>query len=326
MILAGDIGGTKTVLALLETSGLGAARVREGRYASREHGTLEAILDAFLGEAGRPRIDAACLSIAGPVLEGEVKATNLPWAVSEAALAARLGTPRVRLLNDLEAAAHAMPHLTGDAVLVLQAGVTRPGHFAVIAAGTGLGEAIGYWDGTRHHPFASEGGHVDFAPRTDVEADLLRFLAAEFGRVSCERVVSGPGLFNVYRFLRDTGRGHEPPWLATRLPAEDPSAVVAEAALAGEAPLCAAALDLFVSIYGAQAGNLALTALALGGLYVAGGIAPKIRRKLEDGTFMRAFLAKGRLSGLLAEIPVRVCLDPYAPLDGAARVARGLGV
>jgi glucokinase len=194
----------------------------------------------------------------------------------------------------------------------------------LIAAGTGLGEAILVWDGTRHRVLASEGGHADFAPRNDLEMDLLRFLQKEFGHVSYERVLSGPGLYNIYRFLRDTGVAPEPQWLGDRLRSGDPSAVVSEVGLAGGHPLCVTALELFVSIYGAEAGNLALKALAVGGVYVGGGIAPKIQAKLVQGSFLAAFSDKGRYASLLGSIPVRLVLNPRAPLLGAAQVASEL--
>jgi glucokinase len=194
----------------------------------------------------------------------------------------------------------------------------------LIAAGTGLGEAILVWDGARHLVIASEGGHADFAPRNDLEVDLLRFLQKEFGHVSYERVLSGPGLYNIYRFLRDTGHALEPQWLGDRLRSGDPSAVVSEVGLAGGHPLCTTALDLFVSIYGAEAGNLALKALAVGGVFIGGGIAPKISAKLADGSLLAAFSDKGRYRDLMGSIPVHLVLDPRAPLLGAAHVAREL--
>ncbi len=200
----------------------------------------------------------------------------------------------------------------------------KEGTGTLLGAGTGLGEAILVWDGRRHSPIASEGGHADFAPRTDLEIDLLRYLRKEFSRVSYERVLSGPGLLNIYRFLRDGGHGPEPPWLRDRMAREDPGAVISEVGLAGGHPPCVEALDLFVSIYGAEAGNLALKTMAVGGVFVGGGIAPRIRTKLADGRFVAAFRDKGRLSDLMASIPVHVVLNPRAPLLGAARVAREL--
>jgi glucokinase len=194
----------------------------------------------------------------------------------------------------------------------------------LIAAGTGLGEALIVQDGERRLVIASEGGHADFAPRDDLELDLLRFLRKEFGRVSLERILSGPGLFNIYRFLRDTGRSRESAEVAQRMRAGDPSAVITEMALAGRDPTCVKALDVFVSAYGAEAGNLALRVMALGGVFVGGGIAPRILARLTGGAFVRAFRDKGRLAELMEAMPIRVVLDPRAPLLGAARVAAGL--
>jgi glucokinase len=228
----------------------------------------------------------------------------------------------VRLVNDLEAAAHGVLTLPPEKFLVLQSGMPNPGrNMALIAAGTGLGQALIVPDGQGYRVVPSEGGHADFAPRDETQLDLYRFLRAEFGHVSWERVLSGPGLANVYRFLQ-TRAGHAAPdWLRTRLQREDAGAVVGEVGLSGRDPVCAEALDLFVSIYGAQAGNLALETLALGGLVVGGGIAPKIQAKLSDGRFTAAFRDKGRLDSLLSTVPVRVALDPRAPLWGAARLA-----
>jgi len=227
-------------------------------------------------------------------------------------------------LNDLEGAGYGVLALGPEESVVLQAGVQRQGNMAVIAAGTGLGEAILVRTGEGYHVVASEGGHADFGPRTDLEAALLGSLRREYGRVSYERLLSGPGLQNIYRFLRDSGVATEPEWLRVRMAEEDPAAVISEVGLAADHPLCAQALDLFVSVYGAEAGNLALKAFALGGVYVAGGIAPKILPKLEDGTFIAAFVDKGRLADLMRSLPVRVVLNPRIALLGAATVAREL--
>jgi len=324
VILAGDIGGTKTVLALFDDEGDGLDAIREEVFPSREHASLEEILRQFLAAAGRPALRAACLGVAGPVMDGRSRVTNLPWEMDERTLGAALEVPRVRLLNDLEAAAHGMLGLPPEDLCVLQGGRERRGHMAVIAAGTGLGEALLIWDGARHAAVASEGGHADFAPRDDLEIDLLRFLRRDLGRVSYERVLSGPGLLSIYRFLRDRDRTPEPAWIGERMAGEDPGAVISEVGLAGKDPVCARALDMFVAIYGAAAGNLALTALTVGGVFVGGGIAPKIRPKMADGTFVAAFRAKGRFSPLMESIPVRLALNPRAPLFGAARVARDL--
>jgi len=321
VILAGDIGGTKTVLTLAEPADL--RPVAEEMYHNQDFPDFTAVLDRFLASAGRPRVRAACLGVAGPVVEGRVQMMNRAWVLEVSALRARLGTERVRLLNDLEAAAYGMLHLQPSDFGMLNTGVPdRRGNVGIIAAGTGLGEALLCFDGEHFHPAASEGGHADFAPRTEEEIDLLRYLQRTVGsHVSYERVVSGPGLVNVYHFLRDTGRAAEPPELAARLAGEDPAAAIAASGLSGEFDICRRALDLFASVYGAEAGNVALRGFTLGGLYVGGGIAPKIFAKLANGGFMRAFVDKGRYVAFLREIPVAVALNPRATLIGAAHFA-----
>jgi len=321
MILAGDIGGTKTVIGLFEQAGGRLQTVREETFPSKSHASLEAILDRFLGGGSRQALRSACFGVAGPVIEGKSKTTNLPWELDEPTLEKALQVPRAKLLNDLEATAYGMLHLDPTDLCVLQPGLKRQGNIAVIAAGTGLGQAILYWDGEHHHPIASEGGHADFAPHTDVEVDLLIYLRREFGHVSCERLLSGPGLFNIYRFLRDSGHATEPEWLRQQIAQGDPGTVISQTGLAGEDPLCTRALDIFSSVYGAEAGNLTLKALAVGGVYVAGGIAPKILPRLQDGAFIQAFTDKGRFSDLMRSIEVKVALTPRAPLIGAAHYA-----
>ena len=324
-LLAGDVGGTKTALALFDKGERGLVPLRDETLPSREFPSLEAAIARFLGTGPRPPIDAACLGVAGPVVDGRCVATNLPWIIDERALAASIPAARVKLLNDLEVAAHGVLELPEQELQTLQAGTARRGHMVLIAAGTGLGEALIVHDDDRRIVIASEGGHADFAPRDDVEEDLLRFLRKEFGRVSLERILSGPGLFNVYRFLRDTGWARESAAVAARMRAGDPGAVVTEMALAGRDPICAKALDIFVSVYGAEAGNLALKAMAVGGVLIGGGIAPRILPRLTAGAFVTAFRDKGRLAGLMEAIPIRVALNPRAPLLGAARVAASLG-
>jgi len=324
VILAGDVGGTKTALALFELRDGALVLEREATLPSREFPAFEDAVARFLDGGTRPAVEAACFGVAGPVVNGRSVTTNLPWQLDEATLAASIPARRVRLLNDLEATGYGVLTLPPTALEPLQRGAARRGNMVLIAAGTGLGEALLIWDGQRHLVVASEGGHVDFAPRTDLETELLRFLRKELGRVSYERVLSGPGLYNVYRVLRDTGGLPEPSWLHDRIATGDPSAVVSEVGLAGGHPLCVQALDLFVSVYGAEAGNLALKALAVGGVFVGGGIAPKIRAKLADGTFVTAFCDKGRFAELMASIPVSLMLEPRAALLGAAHVARGL--
>jgi glucokinase len=326
MILAGDIGGTKTVLALYDAAGAGLRQAREGTFPSRDHATFAEVLRAFLG-GDRPALRAACFGVAGPVLDGKVKATNLPWSLDEASLSAVLGGARVKLLNDLEAMAYGALFLRPDELASLNpsAAPWRRGNVAVIAAGTGLGEAILYWDGERHHPLATEGGHCDFAPQTDQEIELLRYLRHKYnGHVSYERILSGPGLHDVFCFLRDSG-GAVTAALEKKLDAGgDPSAAVGGAGLDGSDPLAVQAVDLFLSIYGAEAGNLALKCLATGGVFVGGGIGPKLLPALRRGAFVRGFCDKGRFGDLLASLPVDVALNPHTPLLGAAHYAARL--
>jgi glucokinase len=324
MILAGDVGGTKTELAVFEAGPGRLVPLRQEKYASQGFPGLDTIIRHFLEGERAASISAACFGVPGPVIDGRCTTTNLPWTLDERVLASEIPTPRAKLVNDLEAMAWGVMDLPPREMLILQEGVRRPGNMALVAAGTGLGEALMVWDGTRHVVVSSEGGHVDFGPRNETEIGLLTFLRRQFDRVSDERVLSGPGLFNIYRYLRTVTKGAEPPWLTERILAGDPTAAVAEAGLASADPVCVDALDLFASIYGAVAGNVALTVLAVGGVYVGGGIAPKLRNKLADGTFVRAFRDKGRLSTLLESFPVRLVLNEQAPLLGAARVASRL--
>ncbi len=321
MILAGDIGGTNTRLALMMAEGDRLRLVSESTYASREHGSLEAVLRRFLSTHG-PSVSCAAFGIAGPVRHGRCDATNLPWVVDSQSVAREINVDRVGLINDLEANAYGLAELSPDDLAVLNQGDPQAeGNAAIISPGTGLGEAGLYWDGARHRPYATEGGHTDFAPRNRLEMDLLDFLQKEFRRVSYERVLSGPGLVNIYRFLRESGRAEEPAWLAERMRREDPAAVISGAALRGENPLCAQALDMFVSIFGAEAGNLALKVMATGGVYLGGGIAPKVIQRLRDADFLNAFTSKGRMKPLLQAMPVRAILNPKTALLGAGRFA-----
>ena len=327
MILAGDIGGTKTVIGLFERTPEGVGQQAESVFPSADHASLEEIVSDFLRHHESARIDAACFGVAGPVIDGRAKTTNLPWVIEEESLTRATGSPQVRLLNDLEAAAYGMLHLGPDERSVLNAGerVGRRGNVAVIAAGTGLGEALLIWDGQRHQPVATEGGHASFAPTNEREIALLEFLQRKLqGHVSTERVLSGPGLFNVYRFLRSSSGEPEPDWIAEHMQRKDSSAVVSQLALEGKDAVCADALEMFVSLYGAEAANLALKCLAVGGVFVGGGIAPKILPALLRGTFMRAFTNKGRFSELLRSLEVSVALNQRAPLLGAAHFAAQL--
>jgi len=319
VILAGDIGGTKTDLAIFDSD---LRLMTRRHYESRHHASLDDIVRLFLSDR-RTEVQYACFGVAGPVQGDSVKTTNLPWTVVGSALARMLGVKTVRLINDLEATAFGAGVLTNADTVVLHEGTPGiAGNAAVIAAGTGLGEAGLFWNGRGHQPYSSEGGHATFAPANDLEVELLRHLALQFGHVSFERVLSGPGLVNLYAFLRDSGRHLEPPWLADAMRAGDPPAVISGSALDGTSELCTASLDLFASVYGSEAGNLALKMAATGGIYVAGGIAPKIVEWLNRGTFMRAFLNKGRMRPFLETIPVTVVMNPLVNLLGAARAAR----
>lgn len=321
MILAGDIGGTNTRLAVAEAKNEGLHLIAEKTFPSREQTSLEAALVKFLSLHPYD-ITGASFGIAGPVWNGRCEATNLPWVVNSTTVAKQLRLERVGLMNDLVANAHGIAALqSGDFVILNRGARNAKGNRAIISAGTGTGEAGMYWDGTVHRPFASEGGHADFAPRNHLEMELLDRLMTRYQRVSYERVLSGPGLVNVYKFLRDTGKGEEPPWLAEQIHHSDPAPLISQLALEGKSPLCIQALELFVSLYGAEAGNLALKVMATGGVYIGGGIAPKIISKLREPVFMNAFSAKGRLKPLLQDIPVRVIMNPKTALLGAARHA-----
>jgi glucokinase len=321
LILAGDVGGTNTRLAWFEVSGGRLVPGATRAYPSQRHTSLDEIVATFLREAPGA-LGHACIGIAGPVREGRVVATNLPWGVDARPLAAGLGLDHVILINDLEANAWGLAALPDSDFAVLQPGRPAPtGNAAVISAGTGLGEAGLVWDGRHHRPVASEGGHADWAPQDDLQGALWRFLAAEVGHVSVERVLSGPGLHNIYRFLRDAQGLAEPDWLADLLRSEAPAPVIGRVGLEGRAEICVRALGLFVAIYGAEAGNLGLRVLATAGVYLGGGIAPRVLPALQGRTFLDAFAAKGRLRPLLEAIPVRVVLNDQAALVGAARRA-----
>jgi glucokinase len=323
MILVGDIGGTNTRLALFEAlQNSGALRHSEiDIFPSAQYAGLDEIAAKFLKQTGAS-VEAACFGIAGPVRDGVAKVSNLPWVVDARQIAVKLSIERVSLLNDLEANAHGIAVLEPSDFITLNEGAAgSSGNRALISAGTGLGEAGLLAEGNGYRPFASEGGHSDFAPRNELEIELLRFLLKRWSRVSFERVLSGPGLFNIYQFLRDTGRGSEPAWLAERMHLENPSAVIGDTALAGSAEICVQALDMFVAIYGAEAGNLALKLMATGGVFIGGGIAPKIVPKLGDSTFTKAFADKGRFRSLLESIPVRVIMNDKTALLGAANYA-----
>ncbi len=324
MILAGDVGGTKCNLALFETGQGTLRRVVHHRFASKDYTHLEEIVGEFLEQVlesslggDRGKITSAGFGVAGPVVNYQVRATNLPWLVDGASLARFLGMERVVLLNDLAATAYSLELLHPSELFTLNAGTPDPhATKALIAAGTGLGEAILYWDGSRHVVAASEGGHADFAPRTDQEIELLRFLKKRYAHVSFELILSGRGFRTVHDFL-DPAVKHA----GFDDPAADPAPEITRLALEGACPVCVQTLDLWTALYGAEAGNLALKTLARGGVYVAGGIALKILPKLKDGTFFRAFTEKGRFGILMEQIPIQVVLSEDAPLLGAAAQA-----
>ena len=324
MILAGDVGGTKVALALFDFQNGALHHAAEKRYPAKDYPGLEAIVKEFLGEQQQEgKISAACFGVPGPVRHGVLRLTNLPWVLDSRKLSLDLGIDHLFLINDLEANGYGIPELKADQIFTLSAGdASAAGNRALISAGTGLGEAFLVWNGKRHIPMASEGGHCDFAARNEDEIHLLRHLQKKMGgRVSYERVIAGVGIKSVYDFLRDERKMEEPAWLKERMDTEDPNAVIGELGETGKSEICAKTLDMVVAAYGAEAGNLALKVLATGGMYVGGGIAPKILKKLQDGTFMNAFTDKGRLSDLLVQTPVRVILESRAALMGAAAYA-----
>ena len=323
-LLAGDVGGTKTLLAIYGLTPSGRLTLtREGHFASKEYDHLETIVGNFLRE-GNERIESSAFGIPGPVLDGEVQVTNLPWKVTSSSLAQATGCFRIRLMNDLETTGYGSLFLPITDVTTLNPGAPRRGNRAIIAAGTGLGQAFLFWDGERYWPAATEGGHTDFAPRTEQEVALLAFLQKRYGRISYERIVSGPGLINILDFLREDQHRQIAPVVEERLRKEDPAAVVGESGVNGLCPTCREAVDLFLSVYGAQAGNLALTVMALGGVYIGGGIITKMTPRLSNSQFMPAFFDKGRHASLMAEIPVHVILNPKTSQLGAAHAAKEL--
>lgn len=322
MLLAGDVGGTKTLLGLFERADRRPRRLHVLSYPTTAFASFGAILDAFAREAGHAlRIEAAAVGVAGPVLAGHAHLTNIVWDIGAREIAARLGTARVRLVNDLEGLANSADVLADEEVAVLQAGVMRDdGNAVVIAAGTGLGQAYLHRVGGRLRPVPSEGGHADFAARTDREIELLRMLRSEYGRAEVEHVLSGPGLLNLHRFTH----GSRLCGAVGQLTPETGPAAISEAAMTARCPACVESLAIFVSVYGAEAGNLALRGMATAGVYVGGGMAPKILPLLQDGRFIEAFRAKGVMAPLVGQMPVKVILNPEAGLLGAALFAQEL--
>jgi len=322
MILAGDIGGTKTNIALFSPKDIYRPKSL-ATYKSRENPSLETIIADYLNKHPE-KIDRACFGIAGPIINNRCEATNLPWVIDAKVLSKKIKGKPVWLLNDLESNAWGIQVLKKSDFHVLHDGDAKArGNRCVIAAGTGLGEAVMFWDGKSYHAFGIEGGHCDLAARGELEIELVKFLLDKWpAHVSCERVLSGPGFKNVYDFLKSTGRfGQEPAWLAEEIRQGDPSAAITRAGLAKKSDLCVKTLDVFVTMYGAEASNLALKAMSTGGIFIGGGIAPKIIDKLRDGVFMQAFFAKGRFQNLLKKIPVKVILNDKTALLGAAYFA-----
>lgn len=322
MILAGDIGGTNTRLALFEGTPDHLNPLDIEVFPSPQFSGLPEIVRKYLAKHSQ-KVRAAAFGLPGAVVDGRVETTNLPWIVDSRHLAQELSLDRVDLINDLFANAHGIVLLQEFDFVALNQGTASPtGNRVLISAGTGLGEAgLLAEAGGGFRPFPSEGGHSDFAPTNEIQIDLLRYLFGRFEHVSYERVLSGPGLHNIYEFLRDTKRAEEPAWLADEIKQGDPSAAIAKSGLAGSTAIAVQALDIFVAIYGAEAGNLTLKVVATAGAFIGGGIAPKIVAKLNDGTFMKAFAAKGRFHALLSNVPVRVITNDKTALLGAGRVA-----
>jgi glucokinase len=321
-LLAGDIGGTKSNIAIFAVDGNHLVLQRSERYPSSDFPGLNAILREFL-EAG-PEIPllAAGFGVPGVVHDGQAKPTNLSWGVDAKTISAEFGIPYVGLLNDLAANAYGISQLKPKDFVTLQTGAPQPvGNRCIISPGTGLGQAGLFWDGRHHRVWANEGGHADFAPRNDLEIALLEHLIKRYGHVSCERVVSGMGIENVYEFLRDTGRGTELPAVAGAMLTESPGEVISHFADTGKCPMCVKTVEIFMGCFGAEAGNAALKAMAIGGVYLGGGIPVKMLHHLQGTSFLHAFNAKGRLSSLMQSMPVNVILNDDAALLGAARYA-----
>jgi len=334
MILAGDVGGTKVHLALYDFTSGKLHPIRDKKFSAHQYAKLDDVVNAFLtGDADaekvrRADIMAACFGVPGPVRDGRLKLTNLPWILDVRDLSRSLAIEHVFLINDLEANGYGIPELAPEMIFTLHSGDENAvGHRGLVSAGTGLGEALLVWNGKSHHPIPSEGGHCDFAARSNREIALLEYLRGTLkGRVSFERVVSGLGIKNVYEFLRDVEKLDEPKWLCERMAGEDPNVVIGECAEDGSSSICFETMKTFASAYGAEAGNLALKVLATGGIYLGGGIAPKRLKTMQNGFFMQAFLDKGRMSPLLQSIPVRVILDDTCALLGAAAYAEDRAV
>lgn len=320
LVLAGDIGGTKVDLALFQKSGNKLAEIRHETFPSREFSSLDAMIRNFHRNDNQPA-QTACFGVAGPVFAGRCETTNLPWIIDAEELRRQFKFQSLHLLNDLEAMAYGTLTLRDDEFEALHHGETEPtGNRCVIAAGTGLGESILFWEGKKFLPAATEGGHCDFAPRNQTEFELLNYLLEKYSRVSYERILSGPGILNLYHFFRRKGE-EEPSWLKDSIEKDDPASVISREGLARRSQLCVKTLELFASIYGAEAGNFALKTKATGGVYIGGGIGIKLLKLLKDGTFLRSFLDKGRMEPLMRKMPVMVIKNERTALIGAARYA-----
>ena len=320
MILAGEIGATRTRLAAFDADGNKLQLVVEKTYLSQEHGGLPEMITTFIKTEGIP-VQSACFGVAGPVTAGRSKISNLPWTIDSRELANQLKLNSVGLINDLEAYAYGIDALESKDFVTLSEGAEdAEGNRAVISARTGLGVAGMYWDGFRHHPFACEGGHADFSPRNKLEMELLDYLQGKHRRVSCERVLSGPGIKNIYDFLRDTKKVEEPKELREQMSeAPDPPALISKLAAEGKTPICDQTMSLFVSIYGAETGNCALYFMSTGGIFIGGSIAAKNVNRMKDPAFMKSFLDKGRMTLLLQQMPVKIVLNDDSGIIGAAR-------
>lgn len=328
MIIAGDIGGTKTNLALFTENEGEYAYSHLVTYPSKNYPNLQTIVLEFIESCKNiydsSEVHRACFAIAGPITGNVCRATNLPWIIDGSDLSHTLNIQNVYLINDLEANAWALEILSSDNLLQLYPGKgVSLGNRTVVSPGTGLGEAGLYWDGVRHFPFACEGGHCEFGPRNELQINLCRYLFAKFGHASYERVLSGPGLYNIYQFYKEIMGRSEPNWLAEELGQDDPAKVIAKNALNQKSELCIDTLNLFVSILGSEVGNCALKFMAKGGIYLGGGIPPKILPKLKESIFFEGFVDKGRFRDLLETIPIHVILDDKASLKGAAHFCRG---
>ncbi len=319
MLLAGDIGGTKTAVALFSTDTDTLQPVVEMTFQNRNYSSLEEVIYEFMRDNPKA-ITSASFGVAGPVVKGRANITNLPWVIDQEAIQKAFDFPKVHLLNDLESIASAVPHLTSEDLVTLNAGTAEPeGAIAVIAPGTGLGEAFLVWNGDMYRAHPSEGGHVSFGPTNPDQVDLLVFMLEKFGHVSVERVCSGSGIPNIYACTKHHGRFPEPEWLQKQLAeAIDPTPIIVEAAIQHGTPICVATLELFLDILADEASNMALKVLSTGGVYLGGGIPPRILSELQKPRFMEVFSSKGRFSDLMRNMPVHVIRNPKTALYGAA--------